>query len=94
MSKKFSLGSKRLASIVFACLFVFSNVILGLSSGGFIVSLKDVGFAAFSTVQKGVNSVVQGVTGGFKAVKELSQLKKEYNILRQLGYLILRFLKK
>ena len=81
MANKFTLGSKRLASLIFACLFVFSAVILGLSSGGFIVSLKDVGFAAFSTVQKGVNTVVQGVTGGFKAVKELSQLKKEYNVL-------------
>lgn len=81
MSKKFTLGSKRLATVVFACLFVFSGVILGLSSDGFIVSLKDVGFSAFSTVQKGVNGLVQGITGGFKAVKELAQLKKEYNIL-------------
>ena len=81
MSNKLTLGSRRLASIVFAVLFVFSGIILGFSSGGFIVNLKDVGFGAFSTVQKGVNSVVHGVSGGFKAVKELAQLKKEYNLL-------------
>ncbi|MDD7416815.1 MAG: rod shape-determining protein MreC [Treponemataceae bacterium] len=81
MSKKFTLGSFKLALIVFACLFVFSNVLLGFSSGGFIVNLKDVGFSAFSTIQKGVNSAVHGVAEGFKAVKELAVLKKEYAIL-------------
>ncbi|MCR4790028.1 MAG: rod shape-determining protein MreC, partial [Treponemataceae bacterium] len=45
------------------------------------VNLKDVGFSAFSTIHSGVNSVYRGITGGFKAVKELSELRKEYEIL-------------
>ena len=54
---------------------------MALSSGGFIISVKSVGFSILSAGQKGVNSVISGVGNGISAVKELAELKESYNQL-------------
>lgn len=60
---------------------LISNVFLNFSGGGFILDLKKIGFSAFSTVEKGVSYVINGIGNTFTAVKELKQLKKDYNDL-------------
>jgi rod shape-determining protein MreC len=64
-------------------LVLISGVTLALSSGGFIISVKSVGFSILSAGQKGVNSVISGVGNGISAVKELAELKESYNQLVQ-----------
>ncbi|MGP1586874.1 MAG: rod shape-determining protein MreC [Treponemataceae bacterium] len=81
MKRKISSNSFKLSLVVLVVLVVFSGIILGLSSGGFIISVKEVGFSAFSTIQHGTNSLFHGVTGIFSAVKELAELKTEYTKL-------------
>ena len=46
-----------------------------------ILNLKKIGFSAISTVEKGVHIVTHGIGDTFSAVKELKQLKKDYNDL-------------
>lgn len=69
--------------LVLALLLIFSGVMLGFSSGGFVVNFKTVGFSVVSTLQKGVHAVTDGVGGFFTAVKQLSNLKAENEILRE-----------
>ena len=81
MKKKFSVGSFKFALIIFVSLFLFSNIILAFSSGGFILNVKEIGFSAFSTIQSGVNSAGHGIKTFFTSIKELADLKKEYQVL-------------
>ena len=83
MVKEKSTVSFKSSLIVFLVLLVVSGVTLALSSGGFIVSVKEVGFSILSTGQKGVNAVISGVGNGVTAVKELAELKESYNKLVQ-----------
>ena len=62
-------------------LLLISNVILNFSGGGFILNLKKIGFSAISTVEKGFHFVTNGIGDTFSAIKELKQLKKDYNDL-------------
>ena len=62
-------------------LLLISTIILNFSGGGFILNLKKIGFSAISTVEKGVHFVTNGIADTFNAVKELKQLKKDYNDL-------------
>ncbi len=62
-------------------LLLVSNVILNFSGGGFILNLKKIGFSAISTVEKGFHFVTNGIGDTFSAIKELKQLKKDYNDL-------------
>lgn len=57
---------------------LISGLLLGFSSGSFVLNFKKIGFTFFSTVQSGVHKVVDGVENTFGAVKELARLKKEY----------------
>ena len=52
-----------------------------MSGGSLHLNLKKIGFSAFSTVEKGVHFVVDGISDTFNAVKELKRLKKDYNDL-------------
>ena len=83
MVKEKSTVSFKYSLIVFLILVIISGVSLALSSGGFIISVKEVGFSIFSAGQKGVNSVITGVGNGVSAVKELAELKESYNKLVQ-----------
>lgn len=62
-------------------LLLISNLMLNFSGGGFILNLKKIGFSAFSTVEKGIHFVVNGISDSFNSVKELKRLKKDYNEL-------------
>ena len=62
-------------------LILISGTMLSFSSGGFVLNFKKIGFSVISSIEKGSSYVVNGVKSGFTAVKELRQLKKEYNEL-------------
>lgn len=73
----------RIPIFVFALLIIVSGVMLALSSGGFIVNFKTLGFTALSTLQKGVKTVYESVTGTIAAVNEIRVLRQEYEKLTE-----------
>ena len=81
MSEKKNSFKFRFPEFLLIGLLLISNVILNFSGGGFILNLKKIGFSAISTVEKGVHFVTNGIGNTFTAVKELKQLKKDYNDL-------------
>ena len=81
MSEKKNSFRFRFREFLLIVLLLISNIILNFSSGGFVLNLKKIGFSAFSTVEKGVHFVVDGISDTFNAVKELKRLKKDYNDL-------------
>ena len=81
MSKKQNGFKFRFPEFLLIGLLLISNIVLNFSSGGFILNLKKIGFSAISTVEKGVHIVTHGIGDTFSAVKELKQLKKDYNDL-------------
>ncbi len=70
--------SFRLPELLLVVFVLISGVLLGFSSGSFVLNFKKIGFSVFSSVQSGLYKVVDGVGGTFGAVKELTRLKKEY----------------
>lgn len=78
--KRFSFRFK-FSDFLFILLILISGVLLGFSSGSFVLNFKKIGFSFFSTIDKGVNYVITGTRDTFKAVKELRQLKSDYNDL-------------
>lgn len=68
----------RLPEFLLVIFVLVSGVILGFSSGSFVLNFKKIGFTVFSSVQAGVHKIVDGVGSTFGAVKELARLKKEY----------------
>ena len=73
----------KLSEFVFLLMLIFSGVNLSFSSGGFVVNFQQLGFTVLSSLQSGVNYVVSGITETFSAVKELQNLKKENERLRE-----------
>lgn len=73
----------RVPLLVFVLLFIVSGIMLGLSSGGFIVNFKTLGFSVLSALQKGVRGVYTGITGTVSAVKELNILRQEHEMLKE-----------
>ncbi len=69
--------------LVFLLYLVISGFFLAMSTGGFVISFKDVGFSIASSVQRGFHAVYSGVTTFFSSVAELSQLKKDYELLNE-----------
>ena len=57
------------------------GLMLAFSSGGFVLNFKQIGFSIFSSLDKGVHFVTDGVVNTFNAVGELRKLKKDYNDL-------------
>lgn len=70
--------SFRLPELLLVVFVLISGVLLGFSSGNFVLNFKKIGFTVFSSVQAGVHKIVDGVEDTFGAVKELARLKKEY----------------
>lgn len=62
---------------------VVSGFFLSLSSGGFILDFEQIGFSIVSTVQSGTNAVWSGISRFFTSISELSQLRKEYELLSE-----------
>lgn len=54
---------------------------LTFSSGSFVLNFKKLGFSIFSSVEKCVYVVFDGVKGTVNSVSELRKLKKDYNEL-------------
>src|SRR5574344_2107624 len=71
----------KLPEFILAILVAFSGVMLGFSSGGFVINFNKVGFTIFSTMQSGVHAVVEGTTNVVTSIKETANLKKEYKKL-------------
>ena len=70
--------SFKLPELLLVVFVLISGVLLGFSSGNFVLNFKKIGFSIFSSVQAGVHKIVDGVEDTFGAVKELARLKKEY----------------
>ena len=70
--------SFRLPELLLVVFVLISGVLLGFSSGSFLLNFKKIGFTVFSSVQAGVYKVVDGIGDTFGAMKELARLKKEY----------------
>ncbi len=68
-------------SFILIILLLVSGILIGLSSGNFIVNFNQLGFSVLSGIQKGVYSVSSAVGGTFAAIRELAVLRKEYNEL-------------
>lgn len=71
----------RTAEILLIALMLLSNVILNYSGGGFVLNIKKIGFSAFTSIEKSVHFVVDGLVDTVNSVKELHKLRKEYNEL-------------
>ncbi len=84
MSEKGRTQKRQKLPLFFLILYlVISGLFLSLSSGGFILDFKQIGFSVVSTVQNGTHAVWSGITQFFTSVSELSQLRKEYQILSE-----------
>lgn len=66
---------------VLILLVLVSGVMLALSTGGFIVNFKALGFSLLSSLQKGTRAVYSGITGAVSAVQEIRVLREEYQRL-------------
>lgn len=73
----------KIPEFVLALLLLFSGIILGLTSGGFIVNFNKLGFTIFSTMQKGVYIVSSGIENFFTSIHKITVLQKEYKILSE-----------
>lgn len=73
--------SFKLPEFLLVLYIIFSGIMLTFSSGSFVLNFKRIGFSVLGAVEKGVYSVVYGIGNSVNAVKELSQLKKDYEEL-------------
>ena len=73
----------KLPELVLLVLVLASSLMLGFSSGGFIVSFKTIGFSCLSAMQKGVNKVSSGIGLLFTSVRDMAQLRQEYDALSE-----------
>lgn len=75
--------SFKLSEFLLVIYVLFAGIMLTFSSGSFVLNFKQLGFSALSTLGRGVHGVVYGVGSSFNAVRELAQLRKEYEILSE-----------
>lgn len=73
----------RFQELLLIVLIIASSVMLSLSSGGFVVNFRQVGFTIFSTVEKGISTVTLYIKDSVSAVQKLAVLSKEYEILSE-----------
>ncbi|MCR5045247.1 MAG: rod shape-determining protein MreC [Treponema sp.] len=71
------------AEFLLAFLLILSSAMMSFSSGGFILNFKQIGFNVFSAAQNGINVVTSSIKNSFNAVKELAELRKQYDILTE-----------
>ena len=69
------------AEFLLAFLLLLSGVMMSFSSGGFILNFKQIGFNIFSAAANGVSVVTRSAQNTFNAVRELAELRKQYNVL-------------
>lgn len=73
----------RLPVFLLIFLVIVSGVMLGLSTGGFIVNVEQFGFSVLSSTQRFVSSAISSVTDVFVSIKNFSNLKEEYELLTE-----------
>lgn len=71
------------SEFLLAFLLIVSGVMMSFSSGGFILNFKQIGFNIFSAAENGINAVTRSIQNSFNAVKELAELRKQYEILSE-----------
>ena len=64
-------------------LLLLSGAMMSFSSCGFILNFRQIGFNIFSTVENGISVVTGSVKNAFNAVRELAELRKQYEILSE-----------
>ena len=69
--------------IVLTVLVIVSGVLLFFSTGNFILNFKQIGVSIVSTAQSGVHSAASGIQNTVHAIKELTNLREEYEKLVQ-----------
>lgn len=69
------------SEFLLALLLIISGTMTALSSGGFILDFKRIGFNIFSVAQNGINAITSTITNSVNAVRELAKLHKEYDVL-------------
>lgn len=80
MKKRVFLKLPELTLVVFV---LVSSLMLGFSSGGFIINVKMVGFSCLSAMQMGINTVTSKATAVFTSVRDMARLQEEYNALTE-----------
>lgn len=78
MKNKFSF---KLSEFILVLYILFSGIMLTFSSGSFVLNFKQLGFSTLGAIERGVHGIVYGIGSSFSAVRELAQLRKEYEIL-------------
>ena len=71
----------RFPEFVLALLVIVSSVFLAFTTGSFVVNFGRIGFSVFSSAEKGVFFVTNSVERQFAAMRELSELKQNYDEL-------------
>lgn len=69
--------------ILLILLLIISGIFLSLSSGGFVLNFKQIGFSIISATQKGVYTVTNGVKNFFTSIGKLANLQHEYDLLTE-----------
>ena len=73
----------KLSEILLVVMILTSGVMLSFSAGGFLVDFGKIGFSIMSTMQKGVSFLSDGVSNAFTLIKDMTQMKKEYQALKE-----------
>ncbi len=71
----------RFPEFILALLVIVSGVFLAFTTGSFVVNFSRIGFSIFSSAEKGIFFVTNSVGRQFAAVRELSELKRNYDEL-------------
>ena len=71
----------RFPEFLLALLVIISGVFLAFTTGSFVVNFSRIGFSIFSSAEKGIFFVTNSVGRQFAAMRELSELKQNYDEL-------------
>ena len=71
----------RLPELLLVILTLVSGTFLAFTSGSFVVNFNRIGFSILSVAQKGVFIATNSVNNAIGAVKELAELKRDYDEL-------------
>ena len=71
----------RFPEFVLALLLIVSGIFLAFTTGSFVVNFSRIGFSVFSSAEKGIFFVTNSVGRQFAAMRELSELKRNYDEL-------------
>ncbi|MDR3284507.1 MAG: rod shape-determining protein MreC [Treponema sp.] len=83
-SRKGNLGAGFRLSVILLVLFtIVSGIFLALSGGGLVVDFKAAGFSGIALLQKGIYTVIHGVTSTITAAQGIADLRVEYDALAQ-----------